>query len=121
MRKILDLLMRRESVLVAFVFSAIAASLMTDYGADKDNTILTILSLVTFPLLAWFTHKRLLLATWCTVLLLLISGSGLLYDGFTDLTQSASPAYGLFIGRILLGIYLTWGALIIHRERHLQD
>ncbi len=115
------LILRRETILVAFVLSSVVSAVTADYGSEADGTILPLLSLGVFPVLAWFTHKRALLATWCTVLLLLMTGSGFLYDAFLDLAKGSNPSviYSLF--RIMLGVYLTWGAVILHRERHGRD
>jgi len=119
--RFLNLILRRETVLVVFVFSAVVTSLTTDFGAQEENKILPLLSLIIFPALAWFTHKRALLATWCTVLLLIMTGSGFLYDAFLNLTKSDDPAFLFSFFRILIGVYLSWGALILHRERHAGD
>lgn len=115
------LILRRETILAAFVLSAIVTTLNTDFSSTGENRILPLLSLAVFPLLAWFTHKRALLATWCTVLLLLMTGSGFLYDAFVNLAKSDDPAVVSSLLRIIFGTYLTWGALLLHRERHLSD
>ena len=90
-------------------------------GATGEEYILPVLSLLIFPMLAWFTHKHALLATWCTVLLLIMTGSGFLYDAFVNLAKSGDPDFLPSLFRIVFGTYLTWGALIIHRERHTRD
>jgi len=118
---VVKLMLRRETILAAFVLSAIFSTLNTDFSATGEQYIMPLLSLVVFPLLAWFTHKRALLATWCTVLLLIMSGSGLLYDAFVNIAKSGNPDYLASLFRIVFGTYLTWGALILHRERHTRD
>ena len=117
----LKILVRRETILVVFVLSAVVSTAAEDFGAIQENSILPLLSLAVFPVLAWFTHKRALLATWCTILLLLVVGSGFLYDAFLDLAKAQEPAVLLSLLRMVLGVYLTWGALILHRERHGGD
>lgn len=117
----IKLILRRETVLTVFVLSAVVSTAVTDFDASAENTVLPLLSLVVFPVLAWFTHKRGLLATWCTVLLLIMTGSGFIYDAFTDLMKSDEPSVFLSLFSIILGMYLTWGALLLHRERHGRD
>lgn len=118
---IVKLILRRETILVAFVLSAIVTTVNTDFSATGEEYILPVLSLLIFPMLAWFTHKHALLATWCTVLLLIMTGSGFLYDAFVNLAKSGDPDFLPSLFRIVFGTYLTWGALIIHRERHTRD
>jgi len=117
----IKLILRRETVLTVFVLSAVVSTAVTDFDASGENTVLPLLSLVVFPVLAWFTHKRALLATWCTVLLLIMTGSGFIYDAFIDLMKSDEPSVFLSLFSITFGIYLTWGALLLHRERHGRD
>lgn len=117
----LSFIMRRETILSVFVVSAILSTLLGESGAHQSTTLLTVMALVVFPLLAWFTHKRQLLATWCTILVLIMYGSGFLHDSFVSLTDDNEANILVLILKGLAGIYLTWGALILHRERHVRD
>ncbi|QGY39774.1 hypothetical protein GM415_06445 [Pseudodesulfovibrio cashew] len=116
-----DILLKRDTVLLAFVVTGIANTLATDFGASSEKTLLSVLSVIAFPLVAWFAHKRQLLAIWCTVLLLIVTGSGFLYDAFSGLKQGADVSYAVMLLKTVAGIYLTWGALLLHRERHIRD
>lgn len=114
-------LMRRETVLSVFVFTTVVSTLLSDFGVAGENTWIKLLSVVVFPLLAWFTHKRYLLATWCTILLLIVTGTEYIYEGFMTLRHGMDESFAMLIIKTLVGIYLTWGALLIHRERHVRD
>lgn len=120
MNRLLELVLRRESVLVVFVVTAVAKTLFTEFAAAGEGRLLSILSLIIFPVLAWFAHKGFLLATWCTILLLIMTGSGLLFDAFNAL-QANGEGYPLLLFKCVVGIYLTWGALVLHRKRHARD
>lgn len=112
--------LRRETILAVFVVAILISGLFGELKAGTENGWLTgILPVAIAATLAFFTYKRQLLATWATILVLIITGSGYLHDSFTGLTSDAEGDFFSLAVKALAGIYLTWGALIIHRERHL--
>ncbi|MDC0336457.1 hypothetical protein OAN24_06160 [Pseudodesulfovibrio sp.] len=112
-------ILRRESILVAFVGSGIVSAIIDGVRiGTQDAWLFGALTVVVFGLLAWFTHQRYLLATWSTILVLLTTGAGYVYDSFNSLTHASESMLIVDLFKITAGIYLTWGALIIHRERH---
>jgi len=118
---LMEFFLRRTTILALFVITALLGALSAPAGQEAHGALYGILACIVLPLLAWFTYKRQLLATWCTVVLLLINGSGLLYDSILGVTGRMDISF-LMIGiKGLAGIYLTWGALVIHRQRHIQD
>ncbi|MGL1861144.1 MAG: hypothetical protein OCC46_01320 [Pseudodesulfovibrio sp.] len=111
--------LRRETILAAFVLSGLVTAIIDGMRVGTQEVWITgLVTVVTFSLLAWFTHQRRLLATWATILVLIVTGSGYLYDSFTSLTHASEGMVLVDIFKVVAGIYLTWGALIIHRERH---
>lgn len=121
MDAVLRLFTRRETILLAFVIVTVCTAVGDIMAGVPDAWLTGISAVVVFGLLAWFTHQRQLLATWCTVLMLIVVGSGHLYDSFVAFNGSGDASIGLLILKGIAGIYLTWGALIIHRERHIRD
>lgn len=117
-KRLLEIILRRETILIAFVVATIADAVL-DAVADRGGWFRVCLSVFAFPTLAWFTYKRQLIVTWATILLLLLIGSGYLYDSFTALAGPATAPFAVHLFKIAAGIYLTWGALVLHRERHL--
>lgn len=116
-KRLLDLLLRRETILIAFVVATILDACI---DAITDGSWFRVcLAAVVFPTLAWYTYKRQLIITWTTIVLLLLIGSGYLYDSFSALAGAGSEPAAIHIFKIVAGIYLTWGALVLHRERHL--
>jgi len=115
-------LLRRETILVVFVLAALVIGVMDGMaGGSRESWTFGIATILVYATLAWFTHKRQSIATWATVLVLLVTGSGYLYDGFVALTQNSEANMLGMVCKAVVGIYLTWGALIIHRERHLTE
>lgn len=121
MDAVLRLFARRETILLTFVVATICTAIGGIAEGVTDAWFTGIGSVVVFGLLAWFTHQRQLLATWCTVLVLIVVGSGHLYDSFLALTGPEVTSFPMLILKGVVGIYLTWGALLIHRERHIRD
>jgi len=117
---VIAFIMRRETVLVAFLLSAVVNTFLSGSSTLTSGVLDTEISVAVFGLLAWFTYKKRLLATWTTILILLVYGSGFLYDGFNVLIGKTDGDFVVNLVKIMVGIYLTWGALIIHRERHLK-
>ena len=115
-------LLRREVILAIFVLSTVVVGLSDGAsGGSRESWTVGILTILVYSTLAWFTHQRWLIATWATILVLLATGSGYLYDGFVGLTHDSEAGFLTLIVKALVGIYLSWGALIIHRERHLTE
>ncbi len=114
--KIIQFLMRRETILAIFVLTSVTTAFFDT--ANDDTWLRAVLAVVVFPVLAWLTHKRSLIPTWTTVLLMLLVGSGYLYDSFNNLAGPGEGTLSVDLIRIVAGVYLTWGALILHRERH---
>ncbi len=114
--------LRRETILAAFVLSGLVTAIIDGMRVGTQEVWITgLVTIVTFSLLAWFTHQRRLLATWATILVLIVTGSGYLYDSFNSLAHASEGMVLVDIFKVVAGIYLTWGALIIHRERHAGD
>ena len=112
----IEFVLRRETILVACVVASVTTTLLDAIGGASWMRF--VLALFVFPVLAWFTHKKQLFVTWTTILLLLYIGSGYLYDGFSRLGGDGTGPLVLDLFKGVAGVYLTWGALIIHRERH---
>lgn len=113
---IIEFIMRREAILVAFVVAAVTTAYVD--SVSEESWLRFGLAIFAFPVLAWFTHKRQLFVTWTTILLLLLIGSGYLYDSFSGLAGQGTGSWLVDFIKVSAGVYLTWGALIIHRERH---
>ena len=114
-------LMGRKAILAAFVLSAFLTGLASSLAGAPDAWPLAWISAVVFAVLSWFTWQHQLLATWATILVLLVNGSGFLYDGLTVLFGNREGHPALIPVQIVAGAYLTWGALVLHRERHIED
>lgn len=115
-------LLRRETILVIFVLATLVVGVMDGIsGGSRESWTFGIATILVYGTLAWFTHKRQSLATWVTILVLIVTGSGYLYDGVVALTQGSDVSLLGMGSKALVGIYLTWGALIIYRERHLAE
>lgn len=112
----IEFILKRETILVAFVVASVSTAFIDAMG--DESWVRFVLALVVFPTLAWFTHKKQLFVTWTTILLLIFIGSGYLYDSFSRFAGESSGSLALDLFKVIAGIYLTWGALIIHRERH---
>ncbi|QJB55810.1 hypothetical protein [Pseudodesulfovibrio sp. zrk46] len=112
-------LFRREAFLLVFV--AVAFAMGISDGIDGQGWGFGLLTIAVYTTLAWFTHQRRHIPTLMTILVLILTGSGYLYDSFTSLTMSADPNILLMIFKGTVGVYLTWGALIIHREHRIRD
>lgn len=113
--RLYSLLVRRECILVLFVLSALLNAL-----TGSSDARVPVAGLIFFPLLAWFAYKRKIVAIWTTVLLLLFIGSGFLYDSVSVFADEGVSFSLLLALKLVLGVFLTWGALILHRERHLD-
>lgn len=121
-REPLPFLLKREVILAIFVLMTLVVGISDGAaGGSRESWTVGILTILVYSTLAWFTHKRRLIATWATVAVLIVTGSGYLYDGFVGLVQGSDASFITLLGKALVGIYLTWGALLIHRERHLTD
>ncbi|MEF2229849.1 MAG: hypothetical protein V3571_02890 [Pseudodesulfovibrio sp.] len=113
---------RRDMILVAFVLSAPLSGLVDALKGAEGPWRLAALSVAVFLALAWLTRQGRRLATLATVLLLLLEGSGFLYDGLSGLFgQDARLPGALLPLLVAAGAYLTWGALVLHREQRIRD
>ncbi len=111
----------RKAILAAFVLSALVSGLTGAVAGAENSWSLAGLSVAVFAVLAYFTYQRQILATWTTILVLLVNGSGFLYDGLTVLVGNREGPWAFVPVQIVVGVYLTWGALVLHRERHIED
>lgn len=111
--RVFNILRQRNIILLMFVITGISSSL----GFPVDTWDYSQLGVIVFPIIAWFAYKRQSLAMTATILLLLIMGSGFLYDGFLALVGKGDEFGWIHLVKSVTGIYLTWGALVLHRER----
>ena len=121
MTGLLNFFLDRRTILAAFVLSAFLTGLASSLAGAEDAWSLAGISAVVFAVLAWFTWQQQVLATWATILILLVNGSGFLYDGLTVLFGHRGGHPALIPVQIVAGAYLTWGALVLHRERRIED
>lgn len=118
MQQLYSFLLRRNTVLIVMVVAAVvtgladAISLGTGRGWFNAAVVIFV-----FSALAWFTYTKQPVATWTTVVLLLIKGTDLLYDAVLGVTGANPESAAVLIAKGLAGIYLTWGALVVHRDR----
>jgi len=120
--RMLATLARRDLILCAFVLSAPLGGLVDALRGAEGPWALAGLSAAVFLALAWLTRQGRSLATLATVLLLILKGSGFLYDGLSGLfgRESLLPTPLLPV-LVVAGAYLTWGALVLHREQRIRD
>ena len=120
--RMLATLARRDLILVAFVLSAGLGGLVDALKGADGPWGLAGLSALVFLALAWLTRQGKPLATMVTVILLLLKGSSFLYDGLSGLFgQETLLPTALLPLLAAAGAYLTWGALVLHREQRIRD
>lgn len=121
MQRLFSFLLRRNTVLIVMVVAAVVTGLADGFsqgtGRGWFNAAVVIF---VFSALAWFTYTKQPVATWTTVVLLLIKGSDLLYDAVLGVTGANPEPVGVLIAKGVAGIYLTWGALVVHRDRYVK-
>lgn len=122
MNPLLNLMLRRETVLVVFLIVALITGLATAmHAATGGAWAVFLLSMVVYGVLAWFTRERQTLASWALIIILLVKGSGLLLAAFSAFRDASADPALVSVLKGMAGVYLTWGALVLHRERRIQD
>lgn len=112
------LLLHRITILIVMVLTAIIMALTDGFAQNTgEGWFGAGLTIFVFTALAWFTYEKKPIATWMTVLVLLFKGSDLLYDCMVEVAGEMHSSFFVLILKGLAGIYLTWGALVIHRHR----
>ena len=121
MTGLLNFFLDRRTILAAFVLSPLLSGVSGSMTGGAGGWSLVEISIPVFAVLAWFTWQQQVLATWATILILLVNGSGFLYDGLTVLFGHRGGHPALIPVQVVAGAYLTWGALVLHRERRIED
>ncbi len=110
---------RRETILTVFVCMAVIMGVAHGIvGGSWEGWLFGLLTILVYSALAWFTYQRQALPTWVMIGVLIITGTGYFYDSLVALMHGSNEGILLLLGKAAVGIYLTWGALILHRERH---
>jgi len=120
MMRFLGPILRRDAILIAFVLSPLLNGAADALGGRPDWP-LAFGSAAVFAVLAWLTRQEWGLATWTSVVLLLVEGSNMLYEGLTGLLRDSTLPGWLLPPLVLAGAYLTWGALVLHRHKRITD
>lgn len=121
MNRVLEIMLRRNTVLVVMVIAGVVFGLLDAFAEGSGQGWFSAAVIIfVFSALAWFTYDQQPVATWTTILVLLIKGSDLLYDCILGFAGKMDGSLVMFLLKGLAGIYLTWGALVVHRERPLR-
>ncbi|GAB7021816.1 hypothetical protein [Salidesulfovibrio brasiliensis] len=114
-------LLRLEVILAAFVLQPATRLAVSLLAGNMDVAESQTLALTVYVVLAWFTWKRQVVATWGTGLLLIINGALNLVAGAAALMapQAAGPAPSLpfVLLNLLVGVYFLCGGVSVLRQR----
>lgn len=122
MNTILSFFLRRNTVLMVMVAAAVITGLVDGFSRGTGEAWFSSAVIIfVFSALAWFTREEQPVATWTTVICLLLKGSDLLYDAFLGLTGRTEDSILILIAKGIAGAYLSWGALVVHRARPIRQ
>ena len=117
MRGLLEILLRRKTVLIVFLVLKCLTATVNGLTLDSGEAWgLGILAVATYAVIAWFANQGRLVSIWAISIIMLFEGSGLLL--FCLHTFSSAPLLTL-VGLVVTG-YLFLGALIVFSSRHNQ-
>jgi len=120
--RFLHWLLNRRVILVGFVVITTLNTLASFWaGVPAETLAVNVFAVPVYGALAWYAYKRQPVATWMLIVVLILNGSGYLYDGLTNLIalQDGSTIANLL--RVVAGMFLSWGMLVIYQERRGQD
>lgn len=121
MQSLLTFLLRRNTVLMIMVAAAVITGLADGFARNTGEAwFSTAVIIFVFSALAWFTYTEQPVATWTTVLVLLLKSSDLLYDAALGLAGRVPEGVFIIFAKGLAGAYLGWGALVVHRNRPIR-
>ncbi|BCS88838.1 hypothetical protein [Pseudodesulfovibrio sediminis] len=115
MRPLLGFLFKREVVLVAFLLIKGVAAMLN--GLQNNTTEawgMGILMLLTYSVIVWFAYKRQRISIWAISILMIYDAAGAVIGGWQHF--NTAPAVGV-IG-LIVGLYITFGAMVIFSGRH---
>lgn len=114
-------LFRLEVILAAFVLQPATRLMANLSSGDMEMAKSQALALAVYLVLAWFTWKRQVVATWGTGILLMINGALNLLAGTAGLFAPPPQGHGLILPVILLnllvGAYFLYGGVVVLRQR----
>ncbi|WP_419786273.1 hypothetical protein [Pseudodesulfovibrio sp.] len=118
--RLLTPILHRDTILAAFVLSPLLNGAVAMLAGTPDWPFAWG-SVAIFAVLAWLTRQGWGLASWATVLLLLYAGTNQLYYGLNGLVHKSQLPGWLLPILVVTGAYLTWGALVLHRQKRFRD
>lgn len=114
MRALLQFLLRRETVLIAFLLIKAVTATANGLALNSGEAWgIGLLALATYSVIAWFACKGRLVSIWAISLIMLFEGSGLLLRSLADFPEAPVPA---LIGMAVTA-YLFLGTLIVFSSR----
>ena len=115
MRRVFDLIFRREVVLIIFLCLKALAAVFTGVTVNSNEAWgIGILALMTYAVIAWFAYKRRVVSIWAISVIMLYEGVGTMLTSWTNF--SAGPAIASL--GLLVGTYLILGGLAVFSSRH---
>ncbi|WP_319541587.1 hypothetical protein [uncultured Pseudodesulfovibrio sp.] len=117
MRRVFDIVFRRDIVIVVFMILKAIAAIFTGLTVGSNEVWgIGILAVLTYGVIAWFAYKRRVISIWALSVIMLYEGAGTLLMSWTYFGSSPALASLGFV----VGGYLILGGLVVFASRHGQ-
>lgn len=112
-------LFQKTVILIAFVAITGINGVLVGMAGETPNVWMTsIMAVMTYAVLALFTHKGYRIATIAMVFVMLFNGMGSLFESFRNLLVDPTHQTLMNVAALLAGAYMIVGALVLFQGRN---